>query len=92
MIAATFSNCRSFSSIARGSKNLTDLFLNECQLLTDRSLEYVACNCKKLAGVKINGCQSMDTATNGAHWTMMPVSFLLISRYVESPFNDLFSL
>jgi hypothetical protein len=63
MISAAFSNCRSFSSIAEGSKNLTDLFLNECQILTDRSLEYVACNCKKIARVKINGCQSMDTAT-----------------------------
>jgi hypothetical protein len=62
MIAASFSNCRSLSSIAKGCKNLTDLILNDCQLLTGRSLEYVARSCKKLAQVKINGCQSMDTA------------------------------
>jgi hypothetical protein len=57
-----FCNCRSLSSIAKGCKNLTDLVLNDCQLLTDSSLEFVARSCKKLARLKVNGCQNMDTA------------------------------
>lgn len=51
----------SFSSIAKGYRNLTDLILNNFQLLADISLEFVAPACNKLARLRINGCRNMET-------------------------------